>query len=211
MHHAVNHGAGARPRIAIALGTQRRLLVHPGKELGVKDLHEWGAVQDIVALQPVRERDPRLVHIAPELAQHRDRGEPGERSNWVQGRTPEPAREMAVNLEELLIGVAGVAAEDFVPSFSGQQPGGAFATREAGAQIGRDYGCVGEGLVAMGCNPRNRIRHVLGVDTELAGIGVEVAGGDAGVFDFVRALVLKTRGIGADRGTPQQSQVTGHG
>ncbi|HRR54609.1 MAG TPA: AAA family ATPase, partial [Candidatus Methanomethylicus sp.] len=131
----------------LALLAQRIGCLGARQEFGREDRVGAQAQQQVVLLQPVRQRQLGLVDVAGALAQQRQAAQ----RRAFQQRLHHPAahrrRNVVVPAEHALFGVAHVAAEELVAAVAGDQPRDAVLARHLGAVVGGNHGAVAEGLV----------------------------------------------------------------
>ena len=97
---------------------------------------------------------------------------------------------MAVPAEHPLLGIARIAAEQFVAAVAGEHPAMAVLAGEPGAEVGRQHRRVAEGLVIGGRHVRNVGDQIVGGDVVGAMLDAEMLRGDARELHLVVAVGL---------------------
>jgi hypothetical protein len=120
-------------------------------------------------------------------------------------------RHTAVALEHLLVGIARVAAEDFVAPVAGQHQRAAVGARHAGTKIRRHRRGVAEGFVVGGRDLRDRLGNIGRGDVVLVGGAAEMGGGDARELHLVEAVGVEADGIGVGAAAGHAGQHAGDG
>ena len=98
---------------------------------------------------------------------------------------------MVVEIEELLLGVARIAAKELIATVAREQSAHAIGVCHLCAIVGGQRGRIAEGLIEMSRNSRNAAHEIAGCDVILVVFGLEVGGREPGKFHFVVALRIK--------------------
>ena len=181
------------------------------EQCGREDLRRDVPVQKVVGLQPVGQRDVRLLDVARGLADRKApvSSAPPQRSPGLeQPCAKEPGR-AEIALEHQLLRIALVATEDLVAAVAGQEPLEAVLARDARTVIGSRGRRIAERLGEGRGEFRQRCQHVVRRDVVLERRGAEMARRDARVLHLVVALSVEAHGYGRQPGH-QLGRQSGH-
>jgi hypothetical protein len=174
------------------------MAVDSSQQLGCKDVLRAEEIEQVVRLVAPRHVGPRLLDIAVDLAQSRKRTKERRREyQRLDQRAAQQSRQSVVVPEHMLLGVALVAAVEFVAAVAGKQPLHAVLARKPRTVVGRNRRGVSERLIVEGSDLRHRIDDIGRCDVVLVVFAAEVLRGGARVPHFVVALDIE-----ADRERP---------
>ena len=147
-------------------------------------------MQEVVGFHALGHGHLGLFDVALELAQWRQAVGHGFDEGGFQN-----CRHMVVEIEELLLGIAGIAGEDFVSTVASQQQALAVLTGSFGAEVGRDGGSIAKGFIVGTCGQGYGVQHILGSDIVLVQLGAKVVRGGPGIFHFIETLGIEADSV----------------
>ena len=197
MQHAVDIGFRVCAVVDLFQPGVRLMLVHPVQEVRREHLGHRLPVDEVVGLHPFRQRHIGLSQIALQLGarpQGADEGKPRQRLDQA---CAQKLWQLLVGLKHFLLGIARISAEEFVAAVTRQHDLVSIRRRFFCAEIGGDGGVVGEGLVVVRGDDRDRFHDVGGLQVVLVHVQAEMPAGRAGIVHLVEAFRREADGIGA--------------